>query len=164
MNPKNYSLKKTRVAAKRIKFALVVSKFNHHVTQKLLDGAISCLKNHGISKKCWDVFYCPGAFELPQVANNLAAQKKWDAIICLGAVIRGETPHFEYVASAAAYGIQKTALEHSIPVIFGVLTTNDEKQAIERAGGLQGNKGWDAVITALEMHQLFKNVKNKKKK
>ena len=105
--------------------------------------------------------HCPGAFELPQVANILAQQKKWDAIICLGAVIRGETPHFQYVASETARGIQDVALKHSIPVSFGVLTTETEQQAAERAGGKQGHKGWDSALAAIEMAVLMKSLKRR---
>ncbi len=105
------------------------------------------------------MFYCPGAFELPQVANRLAASRRWDAIICLGAVIRGETPHFEYISSETAQGIQDVALRSSVPVIFGVLTTNTEQQALERAGGKHGNKGWDAALAAIEMANLFRKLK-----
>lgn len=103
--------------------------------------------------------YCPGAFELPQVAQQLAQQKRWDAIICLGAVIRGETPHFDYVCKETARGIQDVALRYSIPVVFGVLTTDNERQALDRVGGPQGHKGWDAALTAMDMAFLFQSLK-----
>jgi 6,7-dimethyl-8-ribityllumazine synthase len=126
---------------------------------KLLDGAERCLREHNVPRKNQKVVFCPGAFELPQVANRLAAQKKWDAIICLGAIIRGETPHFEYVSAETARGIQEVALRHSVPVVFSVLTTNNEQQALDRLGGKQGHKGWDAVLTAIEMAVLFRALK-----
>ena len=142
-------------SAAKLQFAVVVSRFNHHITTKLLQGAEHCLRDHGVSEKNWKVVFCPGAFELPQVANRLAAQNKWDAIICLGAIIRGETPHFEYISAETARGIQDVALHYSLPVVFGVLTTDNEQQALDRVGGNQGHKGWDAALTALEMATLF---------
>jgi 6,7-dimethyl-8-ribityllumazine synthase len=155
MNPKNKHPQTLEVLAKKFNFAIVVSRFNIHITEKLLEGAERCLREHHVPEKNWKVFYCPGAFELPQVTNILARQKKWDAIICLGAVIRGETPHFEYVCSETARGIQDVALRHSLPVVFGVLTTDNEQQALDRVGGIQGHKGWDAAVTAIEMANLF---------
>lgn len=148
---------RARASARGVKIALVVSTFHEAITERLLSGAVDCLKEHGVEGA--PVFRCPGAFELPQVANRLALNGGWDAIVCLGAVIRGETPHFEYVASGAAAGIRETALRHGIPVIFGVLTTETMQQAEERAGGRLGNKGWDAAIAALEMSALFKMLK-----
>ena len=127
----------------------------------MLEGAEQCLRDNGVPEKNWKVVFCPGAFELPQVANRLAAQNKWDAIICLGAVIRGDTPHFEYISSETARGIQDVALRYSLPVVFGVLTTDNERQALDRAGGAQGHKGWDAALTALEMAAFFKTLKRK---
>ncbi|MBI4417281.1 MAG: 6,7-dimethyl-8-ribityllumazine synthase [Ignavibacteriales bacterium] len=143
--------------------AIVVSRFHAAITDKLLSGAKDCLKQHGAGKIDVSVFRCPGAFELPQVANKLATAGGWDAIICLGAVIRGETPHFEYVSSQAAEGIQQAALRHGVPVIFGVLTTDNELQAQERAGGRLGNKGWDAAIAAMEMISLFNALRRKRR-
>lgn len=151
-------------SARGLRVAIIVSRFNDRVTSKLLQGAEECLQRYGGSKENCPVYNCPGAFELPQVANALASEKSWDAIICLGAVIRGETPHFEYVSSAAARGIQDVALKHAIPVVFGVLTTNNESQALERAGGKLGNKGWDAGLAAIEMALLFKKLKRKAKR
>jgi 6,7-dimethyl-8-ribityllumazine synthase len=127
----------------------------------LLEGAEHCLRDHGVPKKNQKVIFCPGAFELPQVANLLAEQKKWDAIICLGAIIRGDTPHFEYISAETARGIQDVALRYSLPVVFGVLTTDNEQQALDRVGGAQGHKGWDAALTALEMAALFKTLKRR---
>jgi 6,7-dimethyl-8-ribityllumazine synthase len=159
LNPKNHTSNFHQESAVKFRIAVIVSRFNQSITDKLLEGAERCLKEHGILEKNRKVFYCPGAFELPQVANKLAAQKKWDAIICLGAVIRGETPHFEYVSSETTRGIQDVALRHSIPVVFGVLTTDNEQQALDRVGGTQGHKGWDATLTAIEMAALFRALK-----
>jgi 6,7-dimethyl-8-ribityllumazine synthase len=161
MNPKNHAPKIFKGSAAKLRFAIVVSRFNHHITAKLLEGAEQCLRDHGVPEKNWKTMFCPGAFELPQIANRLAGQKKWDAIICLGAVIRGDTPHFEYISTETARGIQEVALHYSIPVVFGVLTTDNEQQALDRVGGAQGNKGWDAGLAALEMAALFKTLKRK---
>jgi 6,7-dimethyl-8-ribityllumazine synthase len=159
VNPKNNIPRVFQESVKDFRFAIVVSKFNQSITERLLDGAEECLRKHNIPEKNRKVIYCPGSFELPQVANQLAAQKKWNAIICLGAVIRGETPHFEYVSAETARGIQDVALSHSIPVIFGVLTTDNEQQALDRTGGLHGHKGWDAALTAIEMAAIFRKLK-----
>ena len=156
MNPKNHTSRTVQESAAKFRFAIVVSRFNQPITERLLAGAEQCLREHNVPEKNWRVVYCPGSFELPQVANRLAAQKKWDAIICLGAVVRGETPHFEYISAEAARGIQDVALRHSLPVIFGVLTTDNEQQALDRIGGSQGHKGWDAALTAIEMAALFR--------
>ncbi len=159
MNPQKQIPKMFQGSIAKFQFAIVVSQFNQNITVKLLEGAEHCLRNHGVSPKNWKVIFCPGAFELPQVANRLAAQKKWDAIICLGAVIRGDTPHFEYISAETARGIQDVALRNSLPVVFGVLTTDNEQQALDRVGGTQGHKGWEAALTALEMAALFKTLK-----
>jgi len=161
MNLKNQIPKTFKGSAAKFKLALVVSRFNKSITAKLLEGAERCLFEHGVLEKNRKVIYCPGAFELPQVANQLAVQKKWDAIICLGAVIRGDTPHFEYISAETARGIQDVALRHSVPVVFGVLTTDNKKQAMDRVGGSQGHKGWDAALTAMEMAELFQSLKRK---
>ena len=163
MNPKNYILRTFKGSAAKFHFAIVVSNFNSSITNKLLEGAKRCLNRHNIPDKNITIVYCPGAFELPQVANILAAKKKYDAIICLGAVVRGETPHFEYISSETARGIQDVALHHSIPTIFGVLTTDNERQALERVGGKHGHKGWDAALTAIEMASLFQKLKKNKR-
>lgn len=159
MNPKNHTPRVVQGLAAKFRFAIVVSKFNSSLTTKLLEGAEDCLRKHNVLEKNLKVFSCPGAFELPQVANQLAQQKKWNAIICLGAIIRGETPHFEYIAAETARGIQTVALRYSLPVVFGVLTTDNEQQALDRVGGTQGHKGWDAALTALEMATLFQTLK-----
>ncbi|RPI06382.1 MAG: 6,7-dimethyl-8-ribityllumazine synthase [Ignavibacteriae bacterium] len=161
MNPKRHTKKIFKGSASALRIALVVSRFNQQITDKLLEGAVQCLRDHGVPEKNRKLIFCPGAFELPQVANRLARQKKWDAIICLGAVIRGETPHFEYISAETARGIQDVALHFSLPVVFGVLTTNTERQALARAGGVKGNKGWDAAWTALEMAALFRMLNRK---
>jgi 6,7-dimethyl-8-ribityllumazine synthase len=160
MNSKKYASKSFQGSAAKLRFAIIVSRFNRRITSKLLEGAESCLCKHGVTEKNRKVIFCPGAFELPQVANKLAIQKKWDAIICLGAIIRGDTPHFEYVSAETARGIQDVALRYSLPVVFGVLTTDNERQALDRVGGAQGHKGWDAALTALEMAILFKMLKH----
>jgi 6,7-dimethyl-8-ribityllumazine synthase len=156
-------VQQTRTSGRGYRFAIVVSRFNVSITKKLLDAAVDCLKKHGVRKEDVRIFPCPGAFELPQVANVLCASGNWDAVICLGAVIRGETPHFEYVSSEAARGIQNVSLWHSLPVTFGVLTTDTKQQALERAGGKHGNKGWDAALAALEMAHLFEGLKKRRR-
>jgi len=161
MNPKKHIKKTFQGPVTKLRFAVVVSRFNQNITSKLLDGAEQCLRDHGVPEKNWEVIFCPGAFELPQVANRLAEQKKWDAIICLGAVIRGDTPHFEYISAETARGIQDVALRYSLPVVFGVLTTENEQQALDRVGGTQGHKGWDAALTAIEMASFFKTLKRR---
>lgn len=140
------------------KFAIILSRFNEYIGENLLKGAIDCFEKHGVTKDNIDVIKVPGAFEIPVTADKLAASKKYSAIVCLGVIIRGATPHFEYVASAASNGISQVALKHSLPVIFGVLTTDTIEQAIERAGTKAGNKGWDAALTAIEMSDLFKQI------
>ncbi len=133
------------------RIALVVSRYNEDVTSRLLEGARESLTEHGIPPGSHHVVWCPGAFELPQAAQVLAHTGRWDGIVCLGAVIRGETPHFEYVAAAAAHGIQAASLKFGIPMGFGLLTTNTLEQAMERAGGKHGNKGREATEAVLTM-------------
>ena len=144
------------------KIGIVVSRFNEFITRRLLDGALDCLRRHGADDSDIDVVWCPGAFEIPQVARRLSGAPGYRAVICLGCVIRGETPHFEYVA-AAATGLGKLALESDVPVIFGVLTTDTLEQAIDRAGAKGGNKGWDAALSAIEMADLFRKIPGKRK-
>jgi 6,7-dimethyl-8-ribityllumazine synthase len=139
--------------ASEFSFAIVVARFNEGITSKLLDGATSALQKCGASEV--EVFHVPGSFELPLAAKLVA--ESFDAVIALGAVIRGDTPHFEYVSSAAAQGLQDVALELGTPVAFGVLTTDTLEQATERAGGVHGNKGWDAALTAIEMAHFRAN-------
>jgi len=145
--------------AKGQKFCILVSRFNDFITSKLLDGAVDALSRHGARDEDITVVRVPGAFEIPVVAKRAAAGKKYDAVICLGAVIRGATPHFDYVAAEVSKGVAAAGMESGIPVIFGVLTTDSIEQAIERAGTKSGNKGFDAGITAIEMINLFKAMK-----
>lgn len=137
------------------RFAVIASRFNEEVVQKLVDGALEALVKHGAKVDDVDVIWVPGAWELPPVARRLAGSERYDALIALGAVIRGETPHFDYVAGEAARGLAKVSAEFDVPIGFGVLTTNDDAQAEARAGGAHGNKGWDAAVAAMEMADLF---------
>ena len=142
------------------RIGIVVSRFNEQVTRQLLEGARQCLQEHGVGEQDVEVAWVPGAFEIPQTARILRDRNRYQAIICLGAVIRGGTPHFEYVAGECARGIRALALESSIPVLFGVLTTDNLEQALERAGGRdpENNKGREAALAALEMINLFKHL------
>jgi len=144
------------LSAENYHFVIIASRFNEMITRKLLEGALDALKRHGASDENLSVVWVPGAFELPVVTKKIVETKKYDAAICLGAVIRGDTPHFDFVASEAAKGIALCAMESNIPVAFGVLTTDTIEQAIERAGTKAGNKGWDAAMTAIEMADLYK--------
>jgi 6,7-dimethyl-8-ribityllumazine synthase len=137
------------------RFAIVAARFNEVVTAKLLAGAVDGLSSHGVDGDDLDVAWVPGAFELPLAARAFAGTRTYDAIICLGAVIRGETPHFDLVAGQSAEGIRRVAEDSGVPVIFGVLTTDTLEQAVERAGGSHGNKGWDAAMAAIEMASLL---------
>ena len=141
------------------RFAVVVSRFNDFVTARLLDGAVDCFNRHGGAVENLTVVRVPGAFEIPLTAAKLAKSGKYDGVICLGAVIRGSTPHFDYVAAEAAKGVAQAAFASEIPVIFGILTTDNIEQAIERAGVKAGNKGWDAMMSAMEMADLFGKLK-----
>ena len=144
--------------AKGKKFALIVSRFNEFISNKLVDGAVDCLLRHGADEKNISVTWVPGSFEIPLVAMKIASDSKVDAVICLGAIIRGNTPHFEYVASEASKGIAQAALQTGKPVIFGVITSDTIEQAIERAGTKSGNKGWDAAMSAIEMADLMNKL------
>jgi 6,7-dimethyl-8-ribityllumazine synthase len=141
---------------KGLRFGLVVSRFNEFFSQKLLDGARDALTRHGVMENDMEVAWTPGSFEMPMIAQKMAASKKYDAVICLGAVIRGGTPHFDYIASEVAKGIAKVGLDTGVPVIFGVITTDNLEQAIERSGTKDGNKGFDAAMSAIEMANLVK--------
>jgi len=141
-----------------LKFAIIVGRFNEFIGSKLLSGALDGLKRHGVSETDLEIIWVPGAFEIPLTAKKLAASGKYDAVICLGAVIRGATPHFDYVANEVAKGIASASLETGVPIIFGVLTTDTIEQAIERAGTKAGNKGYEAATTAIEMANLFKQL------
>ncbi|WP_026486888.1 6,7-dimethyl-8-ribityllumazine synthase [Caldanaerobius polysaccharolyticus] len=136
------------------KFGIVISRFNEFITSKLLSGAIDALTRHGVNESDIQIVWTPGSFEIPLIAKKMAQSKKYDAIICLGAVIRGETPHFDYVAAEVSKGIAKISLDTGIPVIFGVLTTDTIDQAISRAGTKSGNKGFEAAVAAIEMANL----------
>ncbi len=145
--------------ARGFRFALVVSRFNEFITKRLLDGALDGLLRHGAEEGDLHLVKVPGAFELPYAAKRLAASNDYDAIIALGAVIRGATPHFEYVAGEAAKGIASASLETGVPIIFGVITANTIDEAIERAGAKGGNKGFEAALSAIEMASLFAQLK-----
>jgi 6,7-dimethyl-8-ribityllumazine synthase len=140
------------------RFALVVSRFNDFIGQKLVEGAIDCILRHGGSEKDITVYRCPGAFELPMVAKKVALSGRYDAIVTLGAIIRGSTPHFDVIAAEATKGIAQVALDTGVPIAFGVLTTENLEQAIERAGTKAGNKGFDAAMTAIEMVNLYRQI------
>ena len=142
------------VVPKGAKFAVVASRFNHFIVDRLVEGAVDALVRHGADAKNVTVVRVPGAFELPLVVRRLAQSQKVDAVIALGAVIRGSTPHFDYVAGEAAKGIGSAAASSDVPIAFGVLTTETIEQAVERAGTKQGNKGWDAAVSAIEMVSL----------
>jgi 6,7-dimethyl-8-ribityllumazine synthase len=138
--------------------AVVAARFNELVVSKLVDGATAALRKHGVDEAHVDLAWVPGAFELPLAARAMAASGRYDAVVCLGAVIRGETPHFDHVATQAAAGIRDAAAATGVPVIFGVLTTNDLEQAMDRAGGRHGNKGWDAALAALETCSVLERI------
>jgi 6,7-dimethyl-8-ribityllumazine synthase len=140
------------------KIGIVAGRFNELITSKLLDGALDCLERHGVNMDDVAVCWVPGSFEIPAAAKRLARSKKYDAVICLGTVIRGSTPHFDCVASTVSKGVAKISLDEDLPVIFGVLTTDTIEQAVERAGTKAGNKGWDAALSALEMADLFTKI------
>ncbi|MGI6328497.1 MAG: 6,7-dimethyl-8-ribityllumazine synthase [Dethiobacteria bacterium] len=142
--------------AKGFRFGLVVSRFNEFISGKLLTGAMDALKRHDARDEDIEVLWVPGAFEIPLIAKKMAVSKRYDAVICLGAVIRGSTPHFEYVAAEVSKGIALVGLETEIPVMFGIITSDTLEQAIERAGSKAGNKGWDAALGAIEMVNLIK--------
>ncbi|MFB0519936.1 MAG: 6,7-dimethyl-8-ribityllumazine synthase [Desulfatiglandales bacterium] len=144
------------ISGKGITFAIVISRFNEFISQRLLDGALDALKRHGASDEQINIFKVPGAFEIPFMAKRLSLDSRFDCVICLGAVIRGATPHFEYISTQVSRGIASVALESRIPVSFGVITCDTLEQAIERAGAKSGNKGWDAAVSAMEMVNLFK--------
>ena len=138
--------------------AVVVSRFNETITQRLLEGALDALVRHGVAFDDVDVFWVPGAWELPAAARRVAASERYDALVALGAVIRGDTPHFDYVAGEASRGLSLASADFDLPIAFGVLTCDTMAQAEARAGGEHGNKGWDAALAALEMADLFDQV------
>ena len=146
------------LSAKDTRFALVVARFNDFIGQKLVEGAVDCIRRHGGSEDNIAIYRCPGAFELPMVAKKVALSGKYDALITLGAIIRGSTPHFDVIAAEATKGIAQVALDTGVPIAFGVLTTENIEQAIERAGTKAGNKGFDAAMTAIEMVNLYRQI------
>jgi len=141
-----------------LKFGVVVSRFNEFVTKKLLEGAQDALLRHGVSDGDIDIAWVPGSFEIPLIAQKLAQTKRYDAVICLGAVIRGATPHFEYIAAEVTKGIARVGLEAGLPISYGIITADSLEQAIERAGTKAGNKGFDAAVDAIEMANLLKSI------
>lgn len=142
-----------------LRVAIVVSRFNEFIGSKLLSGARDCLTRHGVNESQVDVAWVPGAFEIPLIAQQMARTGRYDAVVCLGAVIRGATPHFDYVAGEVTKGIAQAQLETGVPILFGVLTTDTIEQAVERAGTKAGNKGWDAALSAVEMANLMRGLK-----
>jgi len=144
--------------AKGLKFAIIVSRFNDFITGKLLEGAVDGLLRHGAKEEDIEVIKVPGAFEIPLTAKKVASKGSYSAVICLGTVIRGATPHFDYVAAEVSKGVASVSLETGVPIAFGVLTTDTIEQAVERAGTKSGNKGFDAAMTAIEMAQVFKKL------
>ena len=146
------------LSATDTRFALVVSRFNDFIGQKLVEGAVDCIRRHGGSEENITIYRCPGAFELPMVAKKVALGGRFDAIVTLGVIIRGSTPHFDVIAAEATKGIAQASLDTGVPIAFGVLTTENLEQAIERAGTKAGNKGFDAAMTAIEMVNLYRQI------
>ncbi len=146
------------LTAQNLKIGIIVARFNSFITERLLEGSLDCIKRHGGSDELIDVVRVPGAFEIPLAAQKMAKSKKYDAIICLGAVIRGATTHYDYVCNEAVKGISQVSLSNELPVMFGILTTDTIEQAVERAGTKAGNKGFDAALGAIEMANLLKNI------
>jgi 6,7-dimethyl-8-ribityllumazine synthase len=147
-----------QLSAEGFRFGIIVSRFNDFISSRLVDGAMDALMRHGATEEQVSIIKVPGAFEIPLTAKKLAESGRYDAVICLGAVIRGSTPHFDYVAAEVSKGIANVSLESRVPVTFGVLTTDNLEQAIERAGSKSGNKGYDGAMTAIEMVNLFKEL------
>jgi 6,7-dimethyl-8-ribityllumazine synthase len=147
-----------QLVARNYRFGIIVARFNEFISSKLLSGCLDALKRHEAREENIEVAWVPGAFEVPLIAQKMARSGKYDAIICLGAVIRGGTPHFEYVASEVSKGIAKVALDSGVPTVFGIITTDTIEQAIERAGTKAGNKGWDAALNAIEMADLTAKI------
>jgi len=147
-----------KLDGKGLRFGIVIARFNEFISDKLLSGCLDGLNRHGADEKKIDIVWSPGAFELPLLAKKLALSENYDAVICLGAIIRGATPHFDYVAAEVAKGIAQVSIDTGMPVIFGVLTTDNIEQAIERAGTKGGNKGFDAALAAIEMAHLMKEI------
>jgi len=151
-----------KLVAKGLSFGIVISRFNSFITDRLLEGALDALRRNGAQEDDIEIFRTPGSFEIPAVARHLMEQNRYDAIICLGAVIRGSTPHFNYISAEVTKGIAQLSLQSSIPISFGVITADTIEQAIERAGTKAGNKGWDATLSAIEMANLYRELGVKK--
>lgn len=147
------------LTAKDKKYAIIISRFNEMITKKLLEGALDCLHRHEAEESNICIFWVPGSFEIPLVAQKVAETDKYDAIICLGAIIRGDTPHFDYIASETTKGIASVSIKTKKPVIYGVLTCDTLEQALERAGTKAGNKGWEAALSAIEVSDLLREIK-----
>ncbi|HNZ37454.1 MAG TPA: 6,7-dimethyl-8-ribityllumazine synthase [Candidatus Marinimicrobia bacterium] len=147
------------LSAEKMKVGIVASRFNDMITKELLAGALDCLKRHGVDENDIHVYWVPGALEIPRIARELADSGQFDGVVCLGAVIRGATPHFDIVANEASKGIARLSMESDVPVIFGVLTTENIEQALERAGTKAGNKGWDAALNMIEMANLIRSIR-----
>ena len=147
-----------KLDATGLKFGIVIARFNEFISTKLLTGCLDALRRHGAEEENLEVAWSPGSFELPLLAKKMAKSGKYDAVICLGAVIRGDTPHFNYVSSEVSKGVAQVMLETEVPILFGVLTTDSLEQAIERAGTKGGNKGFDAAMAAMEMANLMKQI------
>ncbi len=141
-----------------LKFAIVVARFNEFFSSKLLDGALDCLKRHGAEEEDINIVRVPGSFEIPFAASRLAKSKKYDAIICIGVVLRGNTPHYEHIAAEVTKGIARLGMDHDLPVIYGIVTADTLEQAIERSGSKSGNRGFNAAMTAIEMANLYKAI------
>lgn len=152
-------IKEGYLKAEGLRFAVVVSRFNSFITDRLLEGAIDALKRHGAEEKDIEIYKVPGAFEIPLLTKKLAKKKDIDGIICLGAIIKGDTPHFHYIASETTKGIAQVALESEKPIAFGIITAEDLEQAIERAGTKAGNKGFEAAVSVIEMVNLLREAK-----
>ncbi|MCY6960532.1 6,7-dimethyl-8-ribityllumazine synthase [Clostridium brassicae] len=147
-----------KLVGEGLKFGIIAGRFNEFIGSKLIDGALDALRRHGVKEEDIELTWVPGAFEIPLVAKKMAKSNKYDAVICLGAVIRGATPHFDYVSNEVSKGVAHVSLETEVPVIFGVLTTDTIEQAIERAGTKAGNKGYDCAVSAIEMANILKQI------
>lgn len=154
----NYNTYEGKLDASKLRVGVIVSRFNSLLTNKLLEGALDCFVRHGADEKAISVAYVPGAFEIPYAVSRMVKTGKFDTIVCLGAVIRGDTPHFDYIANEASKGIAKLAIDSDMPVIYGLVTADTLDQAIERAGTKAGNKGWDAAQAAIEMVNLYQAI------
>jgi len=151
-----------KIKADGLRFGIVVSRFNNFISERLLEGALDALRRHGAGEDAIEIYRTPGSFEIPAVVKKLVERNKYDAIICLGAVIRGATPHFSYISAEVTKGIAQLSLQGTIPIAFGVITADTIEQAIERAGTKAGNKGWDAALSAVEMANLYRDLSGKK--